>query len=144
MKFNAWKFNIKLFNWSWIMAFIDTLHIIIILALKVNSSGILTCSLSGLIFISFSFGVYLFLSHLIILLGLFTLFYFLLFFIFQNMGKQLAESKVCTYLQDYHSQFKNYESYYYRTLTSLWKKIENLTTRKMYECVRPITISYIS
>ena len=67
----------------------------------------------------FSFGVYIFLSPLIFLLGLFTLFLaFLLFFsFFQNMGKQLVESKVCTYLQDYQSQFKIYEPYYYRTLT---------------------------
>ena len=110
---------------------------------KVNSSGILTCSLSGLIFIyfsfgvlilflflilltfmsyfiSFSFGVYFFflifsfLSPLIFLLGLLPSFHFL----FSNMGKQLAKSKVCTYLQDYQSQFKIYEPYYYRTLTS--------------------------
>ena len=26
MKFKAWKVKIKLFNWSWIMAFIDILH----------------------------------------------------------------------------------------------------------------------
>ena len=39
------------------------------------------------------------------------------------MGKQLAESKVCTYLQDYQSQFKIYEPYYYRTLTQSKKDI---------------------
>ena len=130
MKFKAWKVKFKLFNWSWIMAFWDNMHIINILAVKVNGSGILTCSLSALIFISFSFRVYLFLSPLIFLLGLFILFYFLLFFIFQNMGKQLAESKVCTYLQDYHSQFKNYESYYYRTLTGSSKPILSVGSRQ--------------
>ena len=41
------------------------------------------------------------------------------------MGKQLAESKICTYLQDYQSQFKNYEPYYYRTLTHLISSVES-------------------
>ena len=75
------------------MAFIDNLHIVIILAVKVNSSGILTCSLSGLIFISFFLCGLFFLSPLIILLGFYPLFNFLLFFIFQNMGKQLEKAR---------------------------------------------------
>ena len=33
------------------------------------------------------------------------------------MGIQLAEGKVCTYLQDYHQSIQNYESYIYRSLT---------------------------
>ena len=89
---------------------------------KVTSSGILTC----ITFMSYSylflFGVHFcilfypfLLSPLIFLLGFLPSFHFLLF---SNMRKQLAESKVCTYLQDYQSQFKNYEPYYYRTLTS--------------------------
>ena len=102
---------------------LNNLHIIIILVVKVNSSGILTCSLLCLILSLFSFGVHFysffifsFLSPLIFLLGLLLSFHFFLI-IFSNMRKQLVESKVCTYLQDYQIQFKNYEPYYYRTLT---------------------------
>ena len=86
---------------------------------KIKSSGIWTCSLSGLISSLFSFGVYIFLNPLIFLLGLITLFLaFLLFFhFFKIWENKLHKSKVCTYLQDYKSQFKNYESNYYRTLT---------------------------
>ena len=87
---------------------LNNLHIIIILAVKVNSSGTLTRSFSDLIFISFFFWGLFFLSPLIFILGLLPYFHFFIIFHFQNMGKQLAESKVCTYLQDYQSQFKNY------------------------------------
>ena len=89
---------------------------------KNKSSGILTCitfmSYSYLFFVFgvhfFLFFIYIFLlSHLIFLLGLLPLFYFL----FSNMGKQLEESKVCTYYNTNESQIKNYEPYYYRTLT---------------------------
>ena len=139
MKFKAWKVKIKLFNWSRIMAFIDNLHIIIILAVKVNSSGILTFSLSCLILSLFSLGVYLFSKSFDISFRAFTLFPFFIIFHFQNMGKQLAESKVCTYLQDYQSQFKNYESYYYRTLTVAphgdgisWWNVKNFKTGSLW------------
>ena len=96
-KLKTWQVKFKPFNSSWIMAFIDT-AIIIYLTEKVKSSGILTCSLSCLIFIFFFWGLYICLSPLIFLLGLFTLFLvFCYFSFFQNMGKQIAESKVCTY-----------------------------------------------
>ena len=80
-------------------------------------------SLSCFIFISFLFGVhffififYLFLSSpLIFILGLLPSLHFL--FYLSGMGKKFAESKVCTYYKNNQSQFKNYESYYYRTLT---------------------------
>ena len=96
------------------MAFIDTLHIIIILAVKVKVVAFGLAHFQVLLYL-FYFGVYIFLSPLIFRFRTFTLFFH--FLLFSNMGKQLAESKVCTYLQDYQSQLKNYESYYYRTLT---------------------------
>ena len=37
------------------------------------------------------------------------------------MGKQLVESKVCTYFKDYQKSIQNYESYIYRTLTGSMK-----------------------
>ena len=39
-------------------------------------------------------------------------------FYFSDMGKQFIEIKVCTYYKTNQSQLKNYESYYYRTLTT--------------------------
>ena len=92
--------------------------IIIYLTAKVKTSGIWTCSLSCLIFIFFFWGLYFSKSFDISFRNFYHLFDLLLLLLFfQNMGKQLAESKVCTYLHDYQSQLKNYESYIYRTLT---------------------------
>ena len=117
MKLKAWKVKIKLFNWSWIMAFIDTLHIIIILAVKVKMWHLELLTFRSY-FISFFFwGLYFSKSFDLYFRTFYPIFVFLLFLIFQNMGKQLTESKLCTYLQDYQSQFKIYEPYYYRTLT---------------------------
>ena len=111
----TWKVKIKLFNWSWIMAFIDTLHVIITFVIKVKVVPFVLAHFQVLFLSSFFFWGLYFLSPLIFLLGLFTLFFH--FLLFSNMRKQLAESKVCTYLQYYQSQFKIYEPYYYRTLT---------------------------
>ena len=88
------------------MAFIDTLHIIIILAVKVKVVAFGFAHSQVLLYFFFLLGYIFFLSPLIIILGLLPSFLFLLFFLFQNMGKRLAESKVCTYLQDYQIQFK--------------------------------------
>ena len=97
-----------------------------IFAVKVNISGIFAC----ITFMSYSYLFFFFWSIFI----LFDLFLFksfdlsfrtflpsvwiLLFFhFFLNMGKQIAESKVCTYLKYYQKSIPNYESYTYRTLT---------------------------
>ena len=137
MKLKAWKVKIKLFNSSWIMAFIENLHIIIILAIKVNSSGILTCSLLCIILFYFSFRVYIFSKSFDASFRNFTLFFHIL--LFSNMGKQVAESKVCKYLQDYQSQFKIYEPSYYRTLIVAphgdgisWWNVENFKISSLW------------
>ena len=138
MKFKAWKVKIKLFNWSWIMAFIDTPHIIIILAVKIKVVAFGLAHFQVL-FLFFFWGLY-FSKSFDFSFRTFTLFLtFYYFSFFQNMGKQLAESKVCTYLQDYQSQFKNYEPYYYRTLTVApqrdgisWWNVKNFKTSSLW------------
>ena len=91
---------------------------------KVNSSGIWICitfmfyfNLFFVLFgVHFIFFLIFFLSSLLIfLLGLLPSLHIL--FYFYAMGKQFAEIKVCTYYKTNQSQLKNYESYYYRTLT---------------------------
>ena len=124
---------------------LNNLHIIIIFAIKLNRSGILTFSLSCLIFISFFFwGLFFFFffdlffsKSFDLSFRTFTLFSFI--YLFSNMGKKLAESKVCTYLQDCQSQFKNYEPYYYRTLTVAphgdgisWWNVKNFKTSSLW------------
>ena len=117
MKLKTWKIKIKQFNLSWIMAFIDIAHNHYSCS-KSKSSGIWTCSLSGLILSLFSFGVYIFQSPLIFLLGLFTLFLtFYYFFIFSKYGKTTCRKQGMYIFTILSKSIQNYESYYYRTLT---------------------------
>ena len=101
---------------------LNKLHIIIILAVKVNSSGILTCSLSGLIFISFFFwGSFFILFYILFSKSFdlsFKIFYPLfIFYYFQIWENNLHKARYLHIYKTNHSQLKNYEPYYYRTLT---------------------------
>ena len=88
------------------MSFIDTLHILIILAVKVKVVAFGFAHFQVLFFFFF-WGICFSKSFDLSFRTFLPSFWLLLFFhFFQNMGKQLAESKVCTYLQDYQSQFK--------------------------------------
>ena len=93
MKFKALKLKFKMFNQSWIMEFIDTLHIIVIIAVKVKvvAFGLAYFQVLFLFF----WGIY-FLSPLIFPLGLFTLFlifyYFSFFQIWENNLQKLSKS----------------------------------------------------
>ena len=69
------------------------------------------------LFIFFLLGYIIFSKSFDLSFRTFTLFLLFYFFIFTNMAIQLAEGKVCTYLQEYHQSIQNYESYIYRSLT---------------------------
>ena len=63
----------------------------------------------------FLFGCIFFLSPLIFLLGIFTIFFIFIFFkIWEN---NLQKARYVHILQDYQNSIQNYESYIYRTLT---------------------------
>ena len=109
------------------MTFINTLHIISILAVKVKVVAFRLAHFQVLFFISFFFWGLYFLSPLIFLLGDFTLFFIFYYFsFFQNMGKQLAKIKVCTIYKTIKVNSKFYEPYYYRTLTEVLQKYQYL------------------
>ena len=116
MKLNTWKVKIKLFNWSWIMAFIDTLHIIIILAVQVKVVAFGLAHFQVLFLSLFSFRVYNFVSPLIFLLGLFTLFFIFYYLLFSKYGKTTCRKKGMYIFTRLSNSIQKLWICYYRTL----------------------------
>ena len=122
MKFKTWKVKIKLFHWSWIMASIDTLHIIIILAVKVKVVAFGFAHFQVLFFFFF-WGIFFFESFDLSFRNFYPLFGFYYFFIFSKYGKTTWSKKIMYIFTRLLKSIQNYESYIYRTQTYLTLKM---------------------
>ena len=116
MKLKTWKFNIKLFNWSWIMAFTDTLHIIIILLVKLKVVDFGLAHFQVLFYLFLFWGIYFSKSFDLSFRTFYPLFIFYCL-LFSKYGKTTCRKQGIYIFTRLSKSIQNYESYIYRTLT---------------------------